>query len=60
MGFEFGTPPKTREEAVFMALGAASVAWENPGGAGVFDSTLCKQIGDALLEWLKEEETSGV
>lgn len=36
-------------EAVYQALGAASVAWY-PRPTGVFDSTYAKSIGDALLE----------
>lgn len=37
------------EEAVFQALGAASVCWETPEGAGVFDSSRCRAIGDRLV-----------
>jgi hypothetical protein len=40
------------EHAVFTALGAASACWEDLGGAGVFDSTRAKAIGDALVAWL--------
>lgn len=35
--------------AVFEALGAASTCWENLEGAGVFDSTRAKEIGDGLM-----------
>lgn len=41
--------PETLEEAVYQAIGAASMCWEDPGGAGVFDSTRAKAIGDLLL-----------
>lgn len=41
----------TLSEAVYMALGAASVCWDNPGGGtGVFNSTRAKEIGEALLD----------
>lgn len=46
--------PLTIESAVFQALGAASTCWENLEAAGVFDSTRCKEIGDALVEWLTD------
>jgi hypothetical protein len=39
----------TLEEILFQALGAASVCWETPEGAGIFDSTRAKEIGMALL-----------
>lgn len=38
------------ESAVYQALGAASACWEHPEGAGVFDSTRCREIGVELLE----------
>jgi hypothetical protein len=52
-GFAFvpatGRERVTLEEAVFQALGAASMCWsETP--KGTFDSTRAKEIGDALLE----------
>jgi hypothetical protein len=37
------------EEAVFLAIGRASMCWEHPEGAGVFDSTAACEVGDALL-----------
>jgi hypothetical protein len=39
--------------AVGLAIGAASVCWENPGGAGVFDSTRAAQIADELVAHLR-------
>ena len=38
----------TLNEILFQALGAASVCWENPGAAGVFDSSRAKMVGEAL------------
>lgn len=35
---------------IFEALGAASVCWETPEGAGEFKSEQCAEIGDALYE----------
>lgn len=46
----------TRADHVFQALGAASVCWDNLSGAGVFDSTRAKAIGDALLVYLAEHD----
>ena len=43
----------TLDEMVFQALGAASVCWENPAGAGLFDSSRAKSIGDRLLAEVK-------
>ena len=43
------TGPLSDEEAVYQALGAASVCWEDPGGAGIFQSERAGQIGQALL-----------
>lgn len=42
----------SKEDAIFQAIGAASMCWENVGEAGVFDSTRAKEIGDALIEQL--------
>ena len=43
------------ESAVYQALGAASTAWDNLEGAGVFDSERCKAIGEELLERIRSE-----
>jgi hypothetical protein len=41
------------EAAVFQALGASSMCWsEMP--VGVFDDRMAKEIGDALIELVKE------
>lgn len=45
---------KSVEEVVFQAIGAGSVCWENPGGAGIFDSTEAKKVGDEAMERLRE------
>lgn len=39
-------------EAVFLAIGAASMCWENVGAAGIFDSTQAKVIGEELMGWV--------
>ena len=51
--FDFGEEGPNLPAAVFQALGAASVCWENPGGAGIFDSTRAKEIGDVLLDCVR-------
>lgn len=38
------------EEHVYTSLGAASVCWENPKGAGEFYATACKKVGDELMK----------
>ena len=37
------------KEAVFQALGAASVCWESMDGTGTFQSVRATQIGNELL-----------
>lgn len=58
MPFEFQYPTDgtnlTLEEVIFQALGAASVCWETPEGAGVFDSEHAKEIGDKLVDFIRE------
>lgn len=39
----------TLQEAVFTALGAASACWSDLAGAGEFESTRCKEIGEELV-----------
>lgn len=51
--FEFDRV-ESRQDAVFQALGAASMCWEYPEKAGIFESDRAKEIGDALLEKLIE------
>lgn len=45
-------------DVVFQALGGASSCWSNLEDAGVFDSSRAKEIGDLLIEWLKEHPES--
>lgn len=45
---------ETLEEAVFQALGAASVCWEGVP-SGIFESDKCKAIGDELMDRIREE-----
>jgi len=35
-------------ELIGQAVGAGSVCWENPAGAGVFDSTMAAEVADAV------------
>jgi len=42
----------TLNEAVTQAIGAASICWETPEGAGVFDSTMASDIADELNEFI--------
>lgn len=42
------------EQAVFLALGAASTCWDDISSAGVFDSTRAKAIGDDLVRYVRE------
>lgn len=39
--------------AIFEALGEATVCWENPAGAGTFDSDQAREIGERLVALLK-------
>lgn len=41
-------------ELIYQLVGAGSVCWENPGGAGVFDNGLAKQVAEAGIERLIE------
>lgn len=45
---------ETPKEAVFQALGAASVCWESLEHAGIFQSTKAELIGNQLIERLSE------
>lgn len=57
--FQWGTETDdeapTIESAVFQALGAASMAWDETP-AGVFDSDWAKEIGDALIAFIAEKQ----
>lgn len=43
----------TLESAVFQTIGAASMCWENPAGAGGFDSEQAGKIAEELLAWIR-------
>jgi hypothetical protein len=40
------------EEFIGQAVGAASMCWENPEGAGVFDADRAKQIVEEIMDHL--------
>jgi len=44
---------QTINDAVFMAIGAASTCWESLEGTGVFDSTKAKELGEELIHLIK-------
>jgi hypothetical protein len=54
----------TVQEAVFIALGAASACWTNLVGAGEFESHRCKAIGEELVAAIRNgklrDEASGL
>ena len=52
-GFDFSAVTDVKA-AVFQTIGAASVCWEDPGGAGVFDSTRAAALGEGLVAWLED------
>lgn len=58
MSFDFtpSTDAKTVDlhQAVFQALGAASVCWDTPEAAGTFHSDRAREIGDALIAYINQ------
>lgn len=42
------------EAAVYTALGAASVCWEDMSRAGIFESERCANIGEQLMERIQQ------
>lgn len=48
------TKPTNLHEAVYQALGAASVCWVGGTGDLVFDSTQAAIVGADLIEWIEE------
>lgn len=40
-------------ELIGQAVGAGSVCWENPEGAGMFDSTMAAEVADAAWNRLR-------
>lgn len=51
--FEFDHCEDLRQ-AVYEAVGAASVCWESMEGTGVFDTTRASAVADALLQYVNE------
>lgn len=47
----------TKQEIIMQAVGEASMCWANIEGAGVFESEQAKQVGDALLKRLEEDDS---
>lgn len=45
--------PLTLESAVFQALGAASTCWESMEGTGIFQDQRAIEIGNKLVEYVK-------
>ena len=43
-------------EAVFQAIGAASVTWNTGAGNEIFDDVGAKNIGEALLKWIADHK----
>lgn len=60
LGGESGSPPnlfaeaKSIDQVLNLAVGAASVCWETPEGAGVFDSDRALDIAKAASERIHE------
>lgn len=50
--------PESLEQAVQLAVGAASACWENLSGAGVFQSERALEVSDQLIAWLRGIITS--
>jgi hypothetical protein len=45
-------------EAVYMAVGAASVCWEDMSGTGVFRDDRASQVAEDLLKYIREHQPS--
>jgi hypothetical protein len=52
MGWTIETPV---HEAIGQAIGAASMCWEHPENAGVFDSTRAVELVDELIAFLQSK-----
>lgn len=46
------------EQAVYYAVGAASMCWESVITAGVFDDTLARKVAEDLIDYIKEHHAS--
>ena len=49
----FDTEADSIEQAVFLALGAASTCWESMEGTGEFQSDRAKAIGQDLVQYIR-------
>lgn len=45
--------PDSATSAITQAVGAASMCWENPGGAGEFQSEQALSVVEGLVAWLR-------
>lgn len=43
------------KEAVYQAVGAASVCWDDMEHAGVFQEQQATEVAEDLLSWIREE-----
>jgi hypothetical protein len=50
-----GGEPGSLASVINQAVGAASVSWENPKGAGEFDQRWAASVADALEKWIVNE-----
>lgn len=46
----------TLTAAVYQAVGAASVCWENMSGTGVFDDVRAREVAERLLRFIADCE----
>ena len=49
----YDTPPKDLHEAVHLAVGAASVCWEDMSGTGVFQDDHARVVAQALIQYVE-------
>lgn len=42
------------ESLIYQTVGAGSVCWENPGGAGVFDDEKARGVAEDAVQRLRE------
>ena len=48
------TPDASLEQAIREAVGTASMCWEHPENAGVFDSTRALWVSNGLIRWIQD------
>ena len=60
---ELGSPARKNVEAemnerlcelIMQAMGQASMCWDNPAGAGVFQAVLAAEVGESLLHDIQQ------